>query len=111
MKTITLDGSSLSPDAICKAIFDSGINVRVATGALDMVRKSKKFLDQEFDRKIIYGVNTGFGPMASHIIGREDVITLQKNLIRGHAMGMGEPLPQSYVLAAMIVRLNTLAKG
>jgi len=110
-KTIILDGSMLTPEDIERAVHDPKVKVQISPKAVEIARRAKKFLDQEADKKIIYGVNTGFGPMASHIIGRSDVIALQENLIRGHAMGMGEPLPQSYVLAAMIVRLNTLAKG
>jgi len=110
-KTILLDGDTLTPALIEAATHDPNIHVWIAPKALISAQKSKKFLDQEFNKKIIYGVNTGFGPMASYIIGRADVIALQENLIRGHAMGMGEPLSQSYVLAAMIVRLNTMVKG
>src|SRR5580704_16299663 len=102
MTTIELDGDDLTPETIGRFVRDMKARVQIAPKALNAVRRSKKFLDQEFDKKIIYGVNTGFGPMASHIIGSDDVIALQVNLIRGHAMGMGEPLPQSYVLAAMI---------
>lgn len=111
MKTFTLNGNTLDTKTIGAIVGDSSGMVRIAPDALERVRQAKKFLDKEFDKKIIYGVNTGFGPMASHIIGREDVIALQLNLIRGHAMGMGAPIPSTYVLAAMIVRLNTLAKG
>jgi len=111
MKTIVLTGSDLRVNDIYAITQESSISVEIAKSSLEWVKKSKEFLEQEFGKKIIYGVNTGFGPMASHIIGRNEIIELQENLIHGHAMGMGEPLPTSYVLAAMVVRLNTLAKG
>lgn len=75
------------------------------------MRSAKDLLDTSLTSRIIYGVNTGFGPMASHIVGRNDLILLQRNLIRSHAAGMGTPVDTSAVLAAMIIRLNTLAKG
>lgn len=75
------------------------------------VTRSRKFLDRHLESKVIYGVNTGFGPMASHLIGKENLTELQYNLIQSHAVGMGQPVSPSFVLAAMLVRLNTLTKG
>lgn len=109
-KTVTLTGNDLHIGDIYDIVHSSS-SVEVAKQSLEWVRKTRDFLEQEFNKKIIYGVNTGFGPMASHIIGRSELAALQENLIHGHAMGMGEPLPDSYVLAAMVVRLNTLVKG
>jgi histidine ammonia-lyase len=111
MKSIALDGTNLSIEDIFLIVNDQRVSVDVAKESLEKVRHGRKFLEKEFTRKIIYGVNTGFGPMASHIIAKNELIALQKNLIRGHAMGMGKPLPSEYVLAAMVVRLNTLTKG
>ena len=75
------------------------------------ITQSRTFLDKHLESKVIYGVNTGFGPMASHLIGKENLIDLQYNLIQSHAVGMGQPIPHSFVLAAMLVRLNTLTKA
>src|SRR5437763_10129135 len=49
--------------------------------------------------------------MASHLVGKETLTALQRNLIHSHAVGMGQPVPYQYVLAAMLVRLNTLSIG
>jgi len=110
-KSIILNGSTLSIEDIAAIVENPNLQVRIAPSALAFANKAKKFLDKEARKKIIYGVNTGFGPMASHIIGRNEIDMLQKNLIHGHSMGMGAPLPERYVLAAMVVRLNTLVKG
>ncbi|UTW63650.1 aromatic amino acid lyase [bacterium SCSIO 12741] len=75
------------------------------------VQKSFDFLDSFSDDKVIYGINTGFGPMAQYRINDEDRITLQYNLIRSHASGVGQPLKPSYAKATMVARLNTLAQG
>ncbi len=111
MKTITLTGSDISLEDIYLIAHDAAARVRIDPAALARVTRAERFLEAATRKKIIYGVNTGFGPMASHIIGRDELIALQKNLIHGHAMGMGEPLPEEYVVAAMVVRLNTLLKG
>ena len=111
MKTVLLSGSNLSIEDIYAIAHDPAVKVKIDPVALARVERSQKFLMTAMREKIIYGVNTGFGPMASHIIGRDDLIALQKNLIHGHAVGMGKPVPESFVLAAMTVRLNTLLKG
>lgn len=111
MKTITLNGTSLSIDDVYLVAHDPTVKVKIAPSAIGKIERTEKFLEKASQKKIIYGVNTGFGPMASHIIGRDEIIELQKNLIHGHAVGMGEPLPVEYVIAAMVVRLNTLLRG
>jgi histidine ammonia-lyase len=60
---------------------------------------------------VIYGVNTGFGPMAQYSIKKEDQIQLQFNLIRSHASGTGKPLNYFFVKSAILARLNTLSLG
>lgn len=111
MKTIALNGNDLSIEDVHLIAHDPAIKVRIDPAAIGKITRTEKFLEKASQKKIIYGVNTGFGPMASHIIGRDEIIALQKNLIHGHAVGMGEPLPTEYVIAAMVVRLNTLLRG
>lgn len=110
-KKIILDGSSLHIEDVNALISNAGVSVEIARSAITNVEKAKQFLDREAGKKVIYGVNTGFGPMASHIINEKQSVTLQENLIRSHAVGMGEPIRSEYALAAMVVRLNTLLKG
>lgn len=112
MKTILIDGNMLTIESLVAISSDEGIRVSISGATLARVQRSKDFLDEKNGGdKIIYGVNTGFGPMASHIIGRDWLEVLQKNLITGHAVGAGSPIDKKYVLAAMAVRLNTLVKG
>ena len=58
-----------------------------------------------------YGINTGFGKLASVRISPEQVAQLQINLVRSHACGVGEPLSESETRAMMLLRANALAKG
>ena len=69
------------------------------------------FLQQFVADKIIYGVNTGFGPMAQYRISDQMLLHLQYNLIRSHATGAGAPLPDIYVKAAMLARLGTFVQA
>jgi len=78
---------------------------------LDRVEESFQFLKEFSKNKVIYGVNTGFGPMAQFKISDEDTHQLQYNLIRSHSSGIGNPLPAQEVKACMLARLNTLSLG
>lgn len=110
-RKIVLTGNTLKVEDIYEFCREPDATIYVARSALGKIKKAQMFLEKELDKKVIYGVNTGFGPMASHIIGRRQLVDLQYNLIRSHAVGMGEPIDPFYSLAAMIVRLNTLVKG
>jgi len=108
---ITLSGSDLSvEDIVSIGIGDKGVNIDPA--ALTRCMASRKFLEEEVAaKKIIYGVNTSYGPMCNKIINDNEIVQLQINLIRSHAAGLGDPLKPYVALAVMAVRLNTLAKG
>ncbi len=58
-----------------------------------------------------YGINTGFGKLASVRISTEQVRQLQVNLVRSHACGLGAPLSEAETRAMMLLRANALAKG
>ncbi|VEH22974.1 Tyrosine 2,3-aminomutase [Chryseobacterium nakagawai] len=78
---------------------------------LSRVNASFQFLKEFSKNKVIYGVNTGFGPMAQFKISDEDTHQLQYNLIRSHSSGIGNPLPAQEVKACMLARMNTLSLG
>ena len=69
------------------------------------------FLQKFASDKVIYGINTGFGPMAQWRIEDGHLIELQYNIIRSHSTGAGIPLPEIYVRAAMICRLMTFVQA
>lgn len=85
--------------------------VGLASETVKVVEESFSFLKSFIENKIIYGVNTGFGPMAQYRIQDADRIQLQYNLIRSHASGTGDLLPNDIVKAAMLTRLCNLSKG
>ncbi|MBT0607756.1 HAL/PAL/TAL family ammonia-lyase [Aequorivita echinoideorum] len=85
--------------------------VQVHKDTVETVHKSFDFLKEFSENKVIYGVNTGFGPMAQYKIKDDERVQLQYNLIRSHASGTGNPISEKYVRAAMLARLNTLSLG
>ena len=63
------------------------------------------------EERVVYGVTTGFGQLATTHIPVDKVRELQVNLVRSHSVGVGEPLAREVVRAAMAIRVNALAKG
>ncbi len=59
----------------------------------------------------VYGINTGFGKLASTKIASEDTATLQRNLILSHSCGVGEPLAEDKVRLMMVLKLLSLGRG
>ncbi|WP_276379205.1 histidine ammonia-lyase [Flavobacterium sp. H4147] len=85
--------------------------VTISDLVLNRVNESFNFLKEFSGNKVIYGVNTGFGPMAQYRIKESDQIQLQYNLIRSHSSGTGKPLNSVCAKAAILARLNTLSLG
>ena len=105
----TLQGKLETAD-FDKIIFKND-SVQLHKDIIERVQNSFDFLKEFSENKIIYGVNTGFGPMAQYKIREDELIQLQYNLIRSHASGTGSPIAAQYVRAAMLARLNTLSLG
>lgn len=109
--TVVLTGNDLTIEEIV-ALGIGDKQVTLDPAALERCRASRRFLEEEIAaRRIIYGVNTSFGPMCNKIIEDGQIETLQANLIRSHAAGLGDPLKPYIGLAVLVVRLNTLVKG
>jgi histidine ammonia-lyase len=92
-------------------IIFTGCKIGISETVLKRVDESFNFLREFSGNKVIYGVNTGFGPMAQYRIKEEDQIQLQYNLIRSHSSGTGKPMNPINVKASILARLNTLLLG
>ena len=85
--------------------------IEIDETAIKKVDDNFNFLKEFSEDKVIYGINTGFGPMAQYKIDEKDLINLQYNLIRSHSSGAGKLLSKKCVKAAMLARLNTLLQA
>ncbi|MDQ6528512.1 aromatic amino acid ammonia-lyase [Flavobacterium sp. LHD-85] len=94
-----------------EAIIFGKNKVAISDVVQNRVNESFNFLKEFSGNKVIYGVNTGFGPMAQYRIKESDQIQLQYNLIRSHSSGTGKPLNAECAKAAILARLNTLSLG
>jgi histidine ammonia-lyase len=108
---ITLDGRSLSIGDVV-AVARHGAPVALAADALAGVAASRRVVEAAIARgETIYGVTTGFGKLAHVRIPAEQARELQRNLIRSHASGVGDPLSEEAVRAMMLLRANVLVRG
>ncbi len=108
---IVLDGETLTPDDV-KAVARDGATVTIADAARHEVRESHERIENILETgDAVYGVNTGFGDLVTEQIPDDDIQTIQRNLIRSHAAGAGDELPEAVVRAMMTTRLNALVKG
>jgi histidine ammonia-lyase len=86
--------------------------VTLAADAADRMRASRAVVEQLVaEGRTVYGVTTGFGDLSTVRIEPEQTAELQRNLVRSHAAGVGEPLPVEVVRAMLLLRANALAIG
>ena len=114
MKTLTLDGFSLSIEQVYQVAVakDGDFEVLIDSNALKRMKESREFVLQQADQdKPIYSINTGFGVLSHKKIEKKDLSTLQYNLIRSHCTGVGEPFDLKTSRAIMLIRANCLISG
>jgi len=111
MDRIQIDGETLTLDQLY-AIALEGAEVELSQQARERMNASRAVVERLIESNAaVYGVNTGFGKMASVRISREQIRTLQTNLVRSHACGVGAPLSEPEVRAMLALRANAIAKG
>src|SRR6266536_1624281 len=109
--TIELNGNDLTFDQLYSVALGDE-NVSLSRVAAARMNASRAVVDRLVaSGKTAYGINTGFGKLASVRISTEQVRQLQVNLVRSHACGVGEPLSRAETRAIMLLRANALAKG
>ncbi|MEZ5306865.1 MAG: histidine ammonia-lyase [Pyrinomonadaceae bacterium] len=114
MKTIFLDGESLTFDEVVEVAFASPgeIRVELSSDCIDKVNASAAAVVELLEKgEISYGITTGFGAFKNKIIPIDEVESLQKKILVSHAVGVGDPFDVPTTRAIMLIRSNTLARG
>lgn len=94
------------------AVARDRVPVALSPAALERIQSSRALVEKWVQEgRVIYGVTTGFGALCDTTISPEDTRTLQENIIRSHAAGVGPPLAEDVVRAIMAVRIHDLAMG
>lgn len=111
MDTVIIDGGPLQPEQV--AAIALGRARAVAADDLDSrLAPARRLVDEAVaSDDVVYGITTGFGALATTHIGRADAESLQYNLLRSHATGVGEPIPDEVVRAMLVLRARTLSQG
>ncbi|HMI50304.1 MAG TPA: histidine ammonia-lyase [Candidatus Saccharimonadales bacterium] len=109
--SVALNGNELTFTELRRVAVD-GEKVSLTPVAIERMTASRAVVDKLVaSGATAYGINTGFGKLASVRISSEQVRQLQVNLVRSHAVGVGDPLSAAEVRAMIVLRANALAKG
>eukprot|EP00055_Hartaetosiga_balthica_P002126 m.2823 g.2823 ORF g.2823 m.2823 type:complete len:535 (-) comp1949_c0_seq1:112-1716(-) len=88
------------------------IGVKLAPEAIPAIRQSAKEVMRVLEEgRVVYGINTGFGLLATQKIGKDELELLQQSIVLSHAAGVGNFLPDKTVRLIMILKVNSLAQG
>jgi len=108
---IRIDGEHLTVEELHSLVFD-GATAELAAAARERMNASRAVIERMIaSDAAVYGVNTGFGKMASTRISHGEIRRLQLNLVRSHACGVGAPLSEVATRAMLVLRANAIAKG
>jgi histidine ammonia-lyase len=108
---VVIDGNSLTLEQVTAVAWDRA-PVSLAPHARQRAGRARAIVDELVTRgAVAYGVTTGFGKLSDVAIPRDRLAELQVNLIRSHAAGVGDLLPEREVRAMMVLRANLIAKG
>lgn len=94
-------------------ILEKNEKLSFSASAIKNIKDCRRYLDKKMaaHKAPIYGVNTGFGSLCNVIIPQKDLEQLQANLVRSHACGMGEAVPQEIVKIMLLLKIRNFIYG
>jgi len=111
MKALHINGNDLTLDDVREVAVD-GRAVLLAPDAREQVNRARAVVEDIVKgNKVSYAITTGVGKLSDVRIAGDQIRELQVNLVRSHAVGVGDPLPVAETRAMMLLRANSLAKG
>lgn len=112
MKNYTINNNWISLEEIDE-ILEDHYTLVLGDDARAAIQKCRTYLDEKIKRhdKLIYGINTGFGSLCNTAIDEKDLEQLQTNLVRSHACGAGEEVPQEIVKRMLLLKVLGLSHG
>jgi hypothetical protein len=111
MEKIIITGEDLSVEQIV-AVCRNHAKLELSEKSRADVLASRKIVDDLVDeKKVVYGITTGFGKFSDVVISTDECRALQKNLIITHAVGAGDPFPEDVARGMLLLRINNLSKG
>ncbi|MBO0910480.1 MAG: histidine ammonia-lyase [Acidobacteria bacterium] len=111
MQALHLNGNDLTLEAVCEVAL-RGRPVLIAEDARERVNQARAVVRKVVEEnQVFYAITTGVGKLSDVRIAGDQIRELQVNLLRSHAVGVGDPLSVAETRAMMVLRANSLAKG
>ena len=111
MKPLLLDREKITIEDLV-TVARSSCEVAVSAAGEARVARTSALIDRWVkEKRVIYGITTGFGALCNLTISEKDTRRLQENILMSHAAGVGDPLPESVVRAIMALRVHDLCLG
>lgn len=108
---VILDGNQLTLKEYMRVVRDKA-QVTISEDAIQRIYQSRQIIDDIVrEEKTVYGVNTGFGELSKVLIQPNELTTLQENLLKSHACGVGPYFNEEVTRGMMVLRMNALIKG
>jgi histidine ammonia-lyase len=109
--SLVVKGSGLTVEDVVNVSRD-GEKVELHPDSIARIKKCRAMLENKIKaREIMYGVNTGIGELSEMVLDENQIKDFQKYLVYNHAAGLGDPVPEEQVRAAMLSRTNVHAHG
>ncbi|MBD3637163.1 MAG: histidine ammonia-lyase [Crocinitomicaceae bacterium] len=107
-----ISSEHLSIDRI-QEILDTNVKLKLSDDAIGRINKCRAYLDEKLSGgdEVFYGINTGFGSLCDTVISKADLRTLQHNLVKSHACGLGEEVPAEIVKLMLFLKVQGLSYG
>ena len=108
----TISSQALSLPVLNSLIYE-GLKIQLSDDVKQNIVSCRNYLDEKIARTIdpIYGINTGFGSLYDVRIESENLTKLQENLVRSHACGTGEFVPESIIKTMLLLKIRSLSYG
>lgn len=94
-------------------IIERNLKLELSDEAKRRIEKCRNYLDHKMETQVepIYGITTGFGSLCNHSITKDQLGTLQKNLVMSHACGTGDEVPSEIVKLMLLLKIQSLSYG
>ncbi len=103
---------TLTVEEVHRVATDITFEVSLSEAAISAIQRSREVVERLIEKgSVAYGITTGFGKFKDVYIEADKVSQLQTNLIRSHAVGVGDEYPEEIVRASLLTRVNSLSKG
>lgn len=110
-RTYFIDQQPLSPGSVLD-IIDHQRPLQLTPDTIKRVKTSRQHVDYlVHGQDLVYGINTGFGPLCTTRISPEESRQLQENLLRSHSVGVGDPVPKRLSKLMLLLKIKALSKG